>query len=222
MPIGSRLNDLIRLRGRNVNELAQQVGLSPSTIYSIIRRDNHKADPDTLRRLAEALDAPVTYFYEEDFSASAQKGPFRPDAAPPELRSPDPFLPKGLLRLSRKKVPILGNVAAGQPIYATEEFEDTLDCDVPCDFALRVAGDSMEPLIRRGDIVFVRRQSDVRDGQIAVVLIDDEATLKRVYHLSSGVQLVSINPNYAPMLFNQTNSDAVRILGRAVAYRRAL
>lgn len=226
MAIGERLRSLLELRGRNVNELAQELGVSASTIYSILRRNNQKANPALLRKLAEALDAPLDFFFESLSFSEDDPAPAdtlletRDSSASPKAAHPSSV--PHLVPIRRKRIPLLGSVAAGEPIWAEAEFGEAIDSDVDCDFALRVAGDSMSPLIERGDVVFIRSQPDVLDGQIAVVLIDNEATLKRVYHLSQGVQLVSINPAYAPMHFDSSNSDTLRILGRAVAYRRSL
>ena len=71
------------------------------------------------------------------------------------------------------------------------------------DFGVRIAGDSMEPRVLDGDVVYVRQQPDVDDGQIAVVGVDDSVTLKVVYHLPNGLQLVSLNPKYKPMIYTQ-------------------
>ena len=91
------------------------------------------------------------------------------------------------------------------------------------DFALRVSGDSMVGArIHDGDIVFIRQQDDVDDGQIAAVIIDDSATLKRVYHIPGGLQLLSENPKYPPMIFTYPGCGAIRIIGRAVAFQSSL
>ena len=70
-----------------------------------------------------------------------------------------------------------------------------------------------------GDLVFIRRQSDVEDGEIAAVLVDDSATLKRVYKDTGAIRLHSENPKYRPMVFTADNCDSVRILGKAVAFQ---
>ncbi len=120
------------------------------------------------------------------------------------------------------KLPLIGTIACGTPILAEENIEDYLS--VPerphADFCLRCSGDSMvNARILDGDIVLIRKQPDVDDGQIAAVLIDDEATLKRVYHnKDGGVTLVAENPAYAPMTFTAADCVEVRILGRAVAF----
>ena len=192
--VGERLEELMRLRGVRASELSRRAGVQQQTLYSILQRRSSRVAPDTLRRLAEALDAPVSYFYDEV-----------------------PLLP-----VRRKRVPLLGDVAAGEPIFREGDGEQIDDLGGDSDCALRVAGDSMAPRILRGDVVFVRKQPDVPDNQIAVVIVDGEATLKRVFHVEGGVQLVSDNPDCAPMLFTRENSDSIKILGRAVSIRRDL
>lgn len=134
-----------------------------------------------------------------------------------------PPLPN-LISVNTRTVPVLGDIAAGQPILARHEYDEyaRVDTELHCDFALRVAGDSMEPLILRNDLVFIQQADDVLDGQIAAVVVDDAATLKRVYHTRDGLQLISENHRYPPMLFLPEDGFPVRILGRAVSLRRGL
>ena len=128
-----------------------------------------------------------------------------------------------LVPVTRRRIPVLGSIAAGRPILCEEELEITDAADVACDFALRVAGDSMiGARIRDGDLVFIRRQDDVDDGQIAAVIVDDSATLKRVYHVPNGLQLLSENSKYPPMLFTCPDCDSIRILGLAVGFQSRL
>ncbi len=127
---------------------------------------------------------------------------------------------KNILPIRKKRIPFLGEIAAGIPIFADEQHDlfVTTDEDAHCDFALRVKGDSMTGAnIQSGDIVFIRQQPDVLDGQIAAVSIEDEATLKRVYHARDGITLIAENPKYAPMTFREEDALNVRILGLAVA-----
>ncbi len=116
-------------------------------------------------------------------------------------------------------IPLLGKIAAGQPILAEEECEffSPLD-DTRADFCLRVRGDSMIGAgIKDGDIVFIRKQETVDDGEIAAVLVDDEATLKRVYVSDDAVTLIAENPKYKPMVYTKKQCKNIRILGKAVA-----
>lgn len=130
----------------------------------------------------------------------------------------------GIVPIRTRKVPILGGIAAGEPIYAQEEHEEYADVDedTPCDYALRVEGDSMEPTICLGDLVFIRRQSDVNDGQIAAVLIEDSATLKRIFHQSGSLTLISDNAAKYPPRHITCEDGEIRIMGRAVSFKRFL
>ena len=129
-----------------------------------------------------------------------------------------------ILPIETRAVPILGEVACGEPIFAQEDFSSytVVGSRVDCDFALRCKGDSMiGARIFDGDIVFVKRQEYVDDGSIAVVLLDDEATLKRVYHTADGrIELRAENPMYRPIIIGGPNETrTLRILGKAVAFQ---
>lgn len=125
------------------------------------------------------------------------------------------------------EVPLLGRIAAGQPLLAAENVEDTLplprswvrDAEV---FLLKVAGESMAPLLLPGDLVMVRVQSRVARGEIAVVLIDDEATLKRVFEEAGGLVLKGDNPEFTPLRLAPAEAADVRILGKVVGVYRSL
>ncbi|HIT69207.1 MAG TPA: S24 family peptidase [Candidatus Aphodomonas merdavium] len=98
--------------------------------------------------------------------------------------------------------------------------EGYVDAPEKADYALEIEGDSMEPDYLDGDTIYIRQQPDVYDGGVAVVLVDDSATLKRVYHLQDGLQLVSNNPKYPPMHVSFSEHSAIRILGIVVGYTR--
>lgn len=135
-------------------------------------------------------------------------------------KAPDYMMLEDYIPLQKKEIPLLGEIAAGEPIYAAGKVEEYLPCseDVKADYALRVHGDSMiNAGIKDGDIVYIRAQDDVEDGEIAAVLIDDSTTLKRVYRHPGYAQLVPENPKYAPMIFNDGNCSTFRILGKAIA-----
>ena len=117
------------------------------------------------------------------------------------------------------RLPLLGKIAAGQPILAEEECEYYYPIeDARADFCLKVRGDSMIGAgIKDGDIVLIRKQDCVDDGEIAAVLVEDEATLKRVYITDEAVTLISENPKYKPMIYTKRQCKNIRILGKAVA-----
>lgn len=201
MGIGFKLQQLLDARGKKAGTLASETGVSRNTIYAIIKRDNKKVDMATLDAIAANLGVSIDYFFDDESPAL-------------------PTMPANIVPIKRHTVPLLGEIAAGQPIYADEEHDlcVAVDDDIRCDFALRVRGDSMiDAGIYDGDVVLVRQQDDVDDGQIAVVLIDDEATLKYLYHQPGGVQLVPANRRYSPWSYTGEAAAQVRILGLAVA-----
>jgi len=137
----------------------------------------------------------------------------------------DPDLPSNILPLPKtRKVPLLGTIACGEPILATENIAAYLDVaeEIHCDFALRCKGDSMmDARILDGDVVYIRHQPDVENGEIAAVLIDGmetEATLKRVYKSEGQLMLTPANAAYSPLVFIGEDIARVRILGKAVAF----
>lgn len=120
-----------------------------------------------------------------------------------------------------KSVPLVGTIACGEPILAEENIEGQVDMPehVKADFALRCKGDSMiNARIYDGDIVYIRQQPTVEDGQIAAVLIGNEATLKRVHFFPDHIVLEPENPQYRPLVYWESDMNSVRILGRAVAF----
>ncbi len=140
-----------------------------------------------------------------------------------------PYSASNLLPLpakSGKYVPLLGNIACGSPIMADENIEKEilLPENVSADFCLRCKGNSMiNARIFDGDIVFIKSQPSVENGEIAAVLIDDiadvsEATLKRVYIYDNKVILAAENPLFPPMAYSGQEMNKVRIIGKAVAF----
>ena len=124
-------------------------------------------------------------------------------------------------------VPLVGHVAAGQPILAEENHEGVLRIDgtlVPAGvtvFALRIVGDSMiEDGILDGDVVFVRQQASARDGDIAVAMVEGEATVKRLFHEGDRIRLQPANSAMQPIVVDDTHE--VQILGRVIGVYRSL
>ena len=125
------------------------------------------------------------------------------------------------------QIPILGKVAAGMPILAVEQAEGYLPYEKAGAygerFALEIQGDSMiNARIFDGDIVYIRQQDTVENGEIAAVLIDNEATLKRVRLFDDHIALEPENPMYKPLVYWHEEMNTVRILGKAVAFTSAV
>ena len=126
-----------------------------------------------------------------------------------------------------KKFPLLGEIACGEPIWADEDKESYImaDMDIKADFCLTAKGDSMiNARIYDGDIVFIRQMPMVDNGDIAAVIIDNEATLKRVYYYPDKNKLVlnPENPTFEPLVYVNDELNTIRILGKAVYFMSAL
>lgn len=127
--------------------------------------------------------------------------------------------PKNIIDLPQtNKIPILGTIACGEPVLAEQNYEGFTESPVKnADFALICKGDSMRNAgINDGDIVYVKQVPEVENGKIAAVLIDGEATLKRVYRFPDRLLLHPENPAYPDQVYTEQNE--VKILGLAVAY----
>lgn len=202
MDLGEKIRLLRHQRGMTLEDVGDACGVGKSTVRKWESGQIANMRRDKIALVANALGVTPAYLMGWDES--------------PAL----PTMPANIVPVKRHTVPLLGEIAAGQPIYADEEHDMcvAVDDDIRCDFALRVRGDSMiDAGIYDGDVVLVRQQEDVDDGQIAVVLIDDEATLKYLYHQPSGVQLVPANRRYSPWSYTGEAAAQVRILGLAVA-----
>ena len=205
--LSERLTGLRKQAWLSQQELAERMGLTRSAIgmYETGRRE---PDLDTLKAFAD--------FFGVDLDTLTGREPAGRG------------LPSNVMELGELgQVPLLGRIACGTPILAEENIEGYADLprQIQADFALNCAGDSMVGAgIRNGDVVYIRSQPEVENGQIAAVLVDgDEATLKRFYFDGRTVQLVAENPSYAPMVFvGEEISKRLRVLGLAVAYTHAL
>ena len=119
------------------------------------------------------------------------------------------------------KRPLVGDIACGEPITAEQNVQEYVDVPegIVCDFCLRCHGDSMiDAGIRDNDVVYIKTQPQVEDGEIAAVRIGDEATLKRVYYDGSTITLVPANSAYRPKSYSGPELDDIQIEGKATAY----
>lgn len=189
---GNRLKSLMEEHDLTTYALAEAVYLAPATIS---RYANAKMEPK--RSTVEVL---AKYF----------------NVNPAWLMGND--VEKRINGTKYKRVPILGQIAAGQPISAIENIEgyEFVSQHEGVGFCLRVKGDSMiGARIFDGDIVFIREQGDVENGEIAAIIIDNEvATLKRVYKQNGAITLHSENPTIPDMRFTPRDRKQIRIIGK--------
>lgn len=211
--MSEKLTKLKTGNGLTTEMLAAISGVPKGTINKILNGETQNPTARTLSQLAKALGCAPGALYAGGEDSQADSG-----------GAPLPAF-ANILPVARRRVPVLGTISAGVPIYAEEEHELYAASGeaIKCDFALRVKGSSMiGARIFDGDIVFIRNQPDVDDGQIAAVVVGDEATLKRVYHVRGGITLVAENPDFAPMVFTGEDCQLIRILGRAVGFQSRL
>ena len=127
-----------------------------------------------------------------------------------------------IIPIQRGAVPIIGDIACGTPITAEQNIEWYADLPdgVKADFALRCRGDSMTPTFNDGDIVLIKQQPEVENGQIAAVGIDGETTLKHVYRQDEGLMLTADNPAFPPIYVPADSGREITVYGLAVGYTR--
>ncbi|MBQ7939628.1 MAG: helix-turn-helix domain-containing protein [Clostridia bacterium] len=198
-----RLKELRRREGITQTELARALQVS---VGAVGNWESGKRSPDIhmLNRIADGFHVSVDYLTGR-ISSPHEHG---------KEREVHP-LPRTY------RVPLLGDIACGDPILAAEQAEEmvAVPLDITADFCLRCRGDSMiGARILEGDLVYVRRQETVDDGQIAAVLIGQEATLKRVYRGGRNLILQAENPAYKPIILTPDTGEEIRILGLAVAF----
>lgn len=207
--IGSRIRNRREELGLSQDELGKRLGYKSHSSINKIELDQRNLTQSKIKAIAEALETTPAYIMGWD----------EPDQ---KLDKENLKFFDNLFPIETKKFPLIGNIACGKPILADEQFEAYIEAgaNIKADFCLRAKGDSMiGARIYDGDIVFIRKQEMVDDGEIAAVLIDDEATLKRVYYdqESNVIQLFAENPQYKTMRFAGEELDHIRILGKAVA-----
>jgi repressor LexA len=213
----------------------------------IARQIEEQGYPPTIREIGEALDIRSTNGVNDHLKALERKGflsrdPVKSRALIPTTRARDVLAGRGggaqVISLASRApsrspsrlvdVPIVGRVAAGQPILAEKRIEDTVQVDSfflgagRKVYGLRVQGDSMiGDGILPGDYIFVRKQLNADDGDIVVAMIDDEATVKRVYFESDRIRFQPSNPRMAPIYVREEDFRSTMILGIVVGiYRR--
>lgn len=199
-----KLKELRKSKGLTLDELALMIGTSKQTIHRYETGAISNIPPQKVESLAFALGTTPSELMGWDDEPSVQY---------PNL------VPMGI-----RQLPVLGDIACGMPIYAEERHESYVSVSdkLDADFCLVAHGESMTGArIYDGDIVFIRSQSSVENGEIAAVIINDEATLKRVYYYPDEGKLILSpeNPRFAPLVYVGNELNTVKIIGKAVAFQ---
>lgn len=201
----NRIKEL-RLKNKETQvSLAKFLGVAQNTL-SYWEQGKYDVDTQSLQKIADHFNVSVDYLLGNK-----------------EKKSPELNI-KNILPIKTKKVPLLGDIACGKPIWAEQTYGEFINVsdDVDADFCLRASGDSMiGARIYDGDIVFIKKQDMVNNGEIAAVIIDNEATLKRVYYYPEKNKIVlnPENPAFEPLVYINEELNEIRILGKAVAFQ---
>ena len=208
-----RLTEALQARHMRAAELARRTGLSKARISQYVN-GKFVPKPEALLDIAEVLGVSELWLLGKT-----------DDMTPaPSLTIP---CPENLSPLRLRRYPVLGEIACGLPILAVEDTEGAYvtAADTTADFCLTAKGDSMiGARIFDGDEVFIQQTDVVENGEIAAVVVEGEATLKRVYYYPEEQKLVleAENPDYDPLVFIGPDLETVHILGRAVAFQSKL
>lgn len=193
-------------------KLANDIGVSRSTI-AMWETERSQPDNDNLKLLSNYFNVSIDYLLggndKIDFAKHADDSHESYD---------------NIFKIKKHRIPLLGEIACGQPIFASEDRESYVEAgtNINADFCLKAKGDSMiNARILDGDIVFIREQPMVENGEIAAVIINNEATLKRVYYYKDEGKLIlqAENPSFAPLMYVGQELNEVRILGKAIAFQ---
>ena len=192
----NKLKELRTKKGLTQTELGRIIGVKQNTL-SYWEKGTTNIDNEILVKLANLFNVTTDIILGKD------------------------TIEKEYSNIKTKKLPLLGNVACGEPIFANEEHEAFIQADeeLDADFCLIAKGDSMvNARIFDGDVLFVKKQQIVNDGEIAVILIEDEATVKRVYYDRENniITLMPENPTFKPMRYVGSELEKIKILGKVI------
>lgn len=208
--ISERLTQAMSIRNMKQIDLVNATGIGKSSISTYIAGE-YRPKQQNIYKLAKVLDVSEAWLLGYD--------------VPMDRNSNDNYETyDNIYPIQTHKIPLLGEIACGTPIFITEDRESYVEVgtDIKADFCLKAHGDSMiNARILDGDIVFIREQPMVENGEIAAVIIDDEATLKRVYYEQgeSKIILSPENAKYKPLVYIGEELNSIRILGKAVAFQ---
>ena len=196
--IGKNIRRLRKDAGYSQEQLARKLGITQGAV-SQWEKDRTIPDTPFVIEMANIFNVPLDAFTDDS-----------------PLRDMD------AVNIRRHAVPILGSIACGEKITPDTEPDGYTDLPdgISADFALRCKGDSMAPTLIDGDLVLIRQQPEVENGQIAAVSVAGETTLKHVYRQPGGLTLIAENPLYPPINVPADSGEDVIIHGLAVGYTR--
>lgn len=202
----NRMKDLREETHKTKAQVAREMNM-PYTTYVNYEKGTREPNSEVLIMIATYFGVSVDYLIGRS-----------------ESRLPENIIANNLIPLKQIiKIPIIGRIACGKPILAEQNYEGFTYCpdNVKADFVLKCQGDSMiDANIQDGDLVFIEESPVVENGEIAAVVIGEEATLKKVYYQNDTITLLPANSAYAPMVYHKEEINNIRICGKAVAVLR--
>lgn len=228
--IGNKIKQFRSERGLTTEELANKLGTSRVTVTRY-ENGTRKANQDVLFDLAKIFNKTLDDFFppREKDGISDTIYDSEDNCLLDEGNSTYEVSPKNIVQTATKHIPLIGEIACGDPITAEENIEEYVTHVFPKGqvpsgelIDLRAKGHSMEPTIPDGSIVTIRLQPEVEDGEIAAVLVngDTEATLKRVKHIDGLIMLKPDNDEFDPIII--TPNTPARIIGKAIQFTSKL
>lgn len=213
--MGIRIKQVRLEKGLVQKDIADQIGVAISTIQRYENGAYDRPKLPVVQAIARALDVDPAWLV----GKVDERRSYYDDALPSNVTRIPPL----------RSIPLIGNIACGTPILATQNIEANifLPETVNADYALRCKGDSMTGAdILDGDIVYIRQDADVINGQIYAVMVGEgevtEATLKHVYQTPDTLTLTADNPAYPPMIYQGEQLARIRIIGKAVGFTRKI
>ncbi len=216
MTLGEKIKNARRKKGYSQTYLAEMLGYKSRSSINKIECGERDVPKNIIEKLADILDVTPSYLMGWEDNIHEE------ETIENLMSKHDNIRPVKLRRF-----PLLGEIACGKPIFADEDREHCImaDMDINADFCLTAKGDSMiNARIHDGDIVFIKEMPIVDNGEIAAIIIDDEATLKRVYYYPEKGKLILSpeNPKYEPFVYVGEELNSIRILGKAVYFMSSL
>ncbi|MDO5026833.1 MAG: transcriptional repressor LexA [Tissierellia bacterium] len=194
MTIEEKIKKLIKNQGYSLRQFSKEIDIPYTTFITMLQNGINKSNVNNVKKVLTGLGLSI-----DDLG---------------HISGQEPIID---LEHGVNNIPLIGRIAAGYPIFAEENIEDyfRIDSSINADFCLRIRGDSMiEAGIKDNDIVFIKKQETLENGQIGAILINEEATLKTFYKDKDTIILQPANKDYHPMIYTHGN---IRILGKLVA-----